>query len=120
MKNWHLAVKKEITFTRILITTAMFSLLAAMPLYGMNFFPNGGFDGNWRPAWNRMVGENYMPDTPGWKLAKEEGNQFLASDRSGKALELQFEGPARNMKISLAMRCQDGEGKVTVEFFSYS
>ena len=120
MSKKHLATRKDFSFTKILIATAVFTVLNTMSLTGMNFFPNGGFDGNWRPAWNRMIGENYLPDTPGWKLAQEDGNQFLVSDSSGQALELQFEGPSRNVKTVLAMRCPDGTCNVTVEFFSYS
>ena len=97
-----------------------FSLVGAAALSGENFFPNGSFEGNWRPAWNRMAGESYLAETPGWSLKKEGNNRFLESDGSGTPLELQFEGPARDLRITFSMMSGKPGSPVTAEFFSYS
>ena len=95
-------------------------LMGAASLCGENFFPNGSFEGNWRPAWNRMAGESYLAGTPGWSLKKEGSSQFLESDGSGTPLELQFEGPARDLRITFSMMSGKPGTPVTAEFFSYS
>ena len=95
-------------------------LMGAASLCGENFFPNGSFEGNWRPAWNRMAGESYLAGTPGWSLKKEGNNRFLESDGSGTPLELQFEGPARDLRITFSMMSGKPGTPVTAEFFSYS
>ena len=93
--------------------------VSSVILHGENFFPNGTFEGEWVPVWNRMCSESYLPATSGWKLCKEGNNQVLQSDRSGKALELQFEGPARKLNVSLSMMSSREGAPVTVEFYSY-
>ena len=87
---------------KILLSTVVaascFSQLAAE-----NFYPNGGFEKNWRPIWNRMCCESYLAETPGWSLAKGVTGQCLQSDGSGRALELQFEAPTW-IKVNLDIK----------------
>ncbi|MBQ9754055.1 MAG: hypothetical protein IJV93_04820 [Lentisphaeria bacterium] len=91
----------------------------ALPLWGENFFPNGNFEGDWRPTWNRMACESYALETPGWNLVKGRSGQYLQSDGSGKALELQFEAPVRNLKITLSLKGEKNGQPVTVLLNSY-
>ena len=102
-----------------LFTTLLAAAAVSLPLNGENFFPNGTFEGAWRPAWNRLACESYILETPGWKLVKNPSGQSIQSDGSGKALELQFEAPASNLQISLSLKGNKNGQKVTVLLSSY-
>ena len=92
----------------------------SLNLAGENFFPNGTFEGDWRPVWNRLNTENYTAGTPGWSLVKGHDGNCLAADGSGKALELQFEAPSRVGVISLELKGEKPSQSVTVMLNSYN
>ena len=103
-----------------LLTASVTAALFTFTLAAENFFPNGTFEGNWRPVWNRLNGESYAAGTTGWALSKGYDGNALVSDGSGKPLELQFEAPARKSVISLELKGDKPSQSVTVTLNSYT
>ena len=100
----------------------LFTFLAAAAAFALaaeNFFPNGTFEGDWRPVWNRMNTESYLLEMPGWELIRSKSGNFLQSGTEGKALELQFEGHSYTGTLSLDLKGAKKGQTVTLTLNTY-